>query len=174
MIWPNYASLKYVKHEEFDSFEVDKCKVWTKIDLVTKMENGTIVITDWKTGKIGANSDENEAQIGAYVLWALDKLKVGEDSVKTEIAYLRDPAYRRKLTVVTKEQLAGVKKQIIECSRSMLAVNSVSDFPANPSARVCRDCPFATVCEEGVQHIPEDVREQPVSLHDKSIKSNSP
>jgi len=162
--WLNYEPLEYVKHEEFDSFEIGGQKVWVKIDLVTRMDDGLIVITDWKTGKVEENKDANEAQIGAYVLWAVEKLKVAEDRVKTEIAYLKDPSRRRNLIGFSKEQLLGVRTQILNGSKEMLAVSSPDDFPASPSERNCRGCSFATVCGAGMQFVPDHVREQPVSL----------
>jgi CRISPR/Cas system-associated exonuclease Cas4 (RecB family) len=162
IIWPNYEPLQYVKHEEFDSFDVNGVRVWTKIDLVTRMKDKTIVVTDWKTGKVG-ETDENEDQLTTYVLWAMHRFRIDEKSVRAEVRYLRDTASRPRLVQVDKEQLQEFRKMIAKESNEMLSVKSVSDFPSSPSSR-CRECAYATICASGHQFIPSSSRGTPIPV----------
>jgi CRISPR/Cas system-associated exonuclease Cas4 (RecB family) len=164
IIWPNYAKLEYVKHEEFDSFDLDGTRVWTKIDLVTRMPDKTVVVTDWKTGKTTMDGKENEGQLQVYVLWAVRKLKMDEPRIRAEVRYLRQPDARPILVQADKPQLSDLSKFIVDNSKAMLSVQSASDFPPTSSSKQCRECPFATICSEGQNHILDHARSKPIGV----------
>lgn len=166
IIWPNYEPLDYVRHEEFDSFDVDGVRIWTKVDLVTKMSDGTIVVTDWKTGKPG-ESEENEDQLATYILWAMSKFHVDVGSVRGEIRYLKDPSGKPMLVQADRTQLQRLKDTIASGSRMMLSVASAADFPSTPSDKACVQCQFATICPDGQKHIPTQSQTPTIPIVDK-------
>ncbi|MFA6332829.1 MAG: PD-(D/E)XK nuclease family protein, partial [Methanoregula sp.] len=49
--WSGYTSRECLRHEEFDHFTIGDVGVTVKVDLVGKMPDGTLVLTDWKTGR---------------------------------------------------------------------------------------------------------------------------
>ncbi len=170
IIWPNYAGYRYLKHEAFDSFAIDGFKVLTKVDLVTQMENGTIVVTDWKTGKVGEPARE---QLLGYILWAMQAYKVDVGHVRAEVRYLRDPGGKPSIIQATTKMLQDFRDFIVRSSKEMLSVSSEADFPASPSERVCRECAFASICPEGMAHIPQDARSTPIIAAVSSFRQHA-
>ncbi len=160
IVWPNYSGLEYVKHEDFDTFEIGGTKVWVKIDLVTKTKKGVVVVTDWKTSKPRDRASENRNQLLGYILWAMQKFGVDESNVRAEVRYLRDPA-AQGIVSATRQDLTQFGTFIVKNANSMLKVQSGADFPASPSERACKTCAYATVCPDGMQFLPEAVRTKP-------------
>ena len=146
IIWPIYKKLEYLKHERVDSFYIDGIKVWVKADLVTKTNDGTVVITDWKTGKEWGDIGESP-QMSTYVLWAMDYYNLPLEKIKAEIAYLRT----NKIVTVEKseEQLEKIRNMIKLKSLEMLDVSSLGDLPPDPIESKCKVCNFLTICEDG-------------------------
>lgn len=164
IIWPNYDKYKYVQHEDFDSFKIEGIKVWTKVDLVTKMEDGTIMITDWKTGKVDEDAEENRRQLLGYALWAMEKFGVDESLVHAEVRFLRDPGGNPRPIKASKDELEKFRAFILENAKEMLSVKSPADFPPNPSERMCQECAFATVCPEGASFVPTNAISTPIRI----------
>ena len=50
-VWPEYANRECLRHEEFDRFRIEEVEVTVKVDFASRLPNGTIVISDWKTGQ---------------------------------------------------------------------------------------------------------------------------
>lgn len=161
IVWPNYEGYKYVKHEQFDSFEIDSLKVWTKVDLVTQMEDGTYVVTDWKTGKV---DDPSREQLLGYIIWAMQAYKVDETRVKAEVRYLRDPGGQPTPVKATKKELDDFRAFMVANAKAMFAVSSEADFSANASDRNCKKCAFATVCPDGTEFVPAGARSTPIKI----------
>lgn len=149
-VWPRYADREYLAHEEFEKFTLDGVPVVVVADLVTRADDGTILVTDWKTGSRQAPADDH-VQLGTYILWAVQKWAVDPEDVAGELVYLQDghvDATRRSAG-----DLEVVRRTIVEQSKAML---DATDFPAEPDADTCPWCPFATVCEEGREHLRAD------------------
>lgn len=147
-VWPRYADHDYLLHEEFEKFHLDGVPVIVVADLVTRTPDGTLLVTDWKTGRRQAPADDH-LQIATYVLWAVQRWGVDPADVEGELVYLQDghvDATRRDA-----RDLEQVRETIVEQSRTML---DADDFPADPGSDRCPWCPFATVCEEGREHLP--------------------
>jgi len=143
--WPAYRSRECLRHEEFDHFSIGDVGVTVKVDFVWKMPDGTLVLTDWKTGR---DDDDygTELQMAAYVLWAKEYYKLSADSISTELVFLKTGA--TKPYAFFEEQLCEVEDMI---SREFAVMNSsyeYGDFPARPSQRECLSCRFAEVCME--------------------------
>lgn len=146
IIWPIYKKLKYLNHEHVDSFYIDDIKVWVKADLVTKTDGGTVVITDWKTGKEWGDIKENP-QMSTYILWAMDYYDLPLEKIKAEIAYLR--TNKIITTERSDKQLEEVRNMIKSKSLEMLNVSSLDELPPDPSESKCKVCNFLTVCKDG-------------------------
>ncbi|WAC05858.1 MAG: PD-(D/E)XK nuclease family protein [Methanoregula sp.] len=143
--WPGYNSRECLRHEEFDHFSIGDIGVTVKVDFVGKQPDGTLVLTDWKTGR-DDDEYETELQMAAYVLWAKEYYKMSSDEIGTELVFLK--------TGITKpyaffdEQLRGVQEMIPREFAAMNASYEYGDFPARPSQRECLSCRFAEVCPE--------------------------
>lgn len=144
-IWPDYKNRECLRHEEFDKFRINDIEVTVKVDFVGKQPDGTIILTDWKTGK---DSDEYEIdlQMAAYVLWARDYYLKSVDDISAEIVFLKTG--EKKQYAFFDEQLRERLDMIPREFASMNASYEYEDFPARPSQRECMSCRFAKVCPE--------------------------
>ena len=142
-IWPDYESRECLRHEEFDKFRSGDVDVTVKVDFISRMLNGTIVLTDWKTG---ADNDEyeTELQMAAYVLWAIQYYQKSPDEIKSELVFLKTG--KRKPYPFFEEQLRDVQDIITTDFEEMNASYEYGDFLPMPVQTKCLSCRFAKVC----------------------------
>ena len=146
IIWPQLRDMEYLEHEEFENFYIDDLKVHVKVDLVTRSGDGTIVVTDWKTGQ-EHTPDKDDIQLAVYGLWASSKFEVPLESVKLELAYLRTG---RSIPVGPPSDIVReVREAVLASSAEVLAADLLEDFPTAPNPEKCISCPFASVCPDG-------------------------
>ena len=143
--WPDYQSRECLRHEQFDHFTIGDSGITVKVDFVGKLPNGTLLLTDWKTGK-DDDEYESELQMAAYVLWAKEYYGMSADEIATELVFLKTG--RVKLSSFFEEQLLELQGMIPPEFAAMNASYEYADFPANPAKRECLSCKFATVCTE--------------------------
>lgn len=143
--WPDYRSRECLRHEEFDHFSIGDVGVTVKVDFVGRMQNGTIVLTDWKTGR-DDDEYETELQMATYVLWAIEYYNLNADEIGTELVFLRTGT--TKPIRFFEEQLHEVRQMIPDEFIAMNASYEYEDFPEMPSQRECISCRFAEVCPE--------------------------
>jgi CRISPR/Cas system-associated exonuclease Cas4 (RecB family) len=144
-IWPVYQDRECLRHEEYDHFNIGDVGVTVKVDFVGRMPDGTLVLTDWKTGR-DDDEYETELQMAAYVLWAMQYFKKSADEIGTELVFLKTG--EKKPYAFFEERLREVEEMI---KREFVAMNTsyeYGDFPARPSVRECLSCKFARVCPE--------------------------
>lgn len=144
--WPNLAGLEYLQHEEFESFYLHGIKVNVKVDYATRSPDGTVVVTDWKTGQ-DLRPEEGSVQLAVYGLWAASKYEVPLNKVRLELAYLRTG--RSYPLEVTQELVQDAKEAVIAGAGEVLASDALEDFPTSPHPERCTACKFATVCPDG-------------------------
>jgi CRISPR/Cas system-associated exonuclease Cas4 (RecB family) len=139
------GSRECLRHEEYDHFHIGDVGVTVKVDFVGRMPDGTLILTDWKTGR-DDDEYETELQMAAYVLWAKEYYKMSPDEIGTELVFLKTGA--TKPYAFFEEQLREVQEMIPREFASMNASYEYGDFPARPSQRECLSCRFAEVCPE--------------------------
>ena len=143
--WSSYRTRECLRHEEYDHFLIGDTSVTVKVDLVGRMPDGTLVLTDWKTGR-DDDEYETELQMASYVLWAREYYKKSADEISTELVFLKTGA--TKPYAFYEEQLREVQELIPREFVMMNASYEYRDFPARPSQRECLSCKFAEVCPE--------------------------
>ncbi|MFA4860977.1 RecB family exonuclease [Methanoregula sp.] len=143
--WPGYATRECLRHEQFDHFQIGDVGVTVKVDFVGKMPDGTLVLTDWKTGR-DDDEYETELQMAAYVLWAQEYYKMSADEISTELVFLKTGA--TKPYRFYEEQLHDMQEMIPKEYAAMNASYEYGNFPARPSQRECLSCRFAEVCPD--------------------------
>jgi len=143
--WPEYRNRECLRHEQFDHFTVGAAGVTVKVDFVGKLPNGTLLLTDWKTGK-DDDEYESELQMAAYVLWAKEYYDMSADDIATELVFLKTG--KVKPCSFFEEQLGELESKIPPEFAAMNAGYEYMDFPANPAKRECLSCKFATVCSD--------------------------
>jgi CRISPR/Cas system-associated exonuclease Cas4 (RecB family) len=143
--WPDYESRECVRHEEHDHFTVGDIGVTVKVDFVGRLPDGTLVLTDWKTGRDEVE-EEPGLQMAVYVLWAQEYYRKSADEIRAELVFLQTGETRPY--AFFQEQLQEVREMIIREFETMNTSYEYGDFPARPSQRECRSCTFAEVCPE--------------------------
>lgn len=75
-----------VEPEDYGEIRVKGLKAYCKVDFLFPMQDGTLCISDWKTGK--ADAKKHTRQMNGYVLYAQDIFGVTANQVKPVVAYL--------------------------------------------------------------------------------------
>jgi len=145
--WPGYHNRECLRHEEFDHFSIGNVGVTVKVDFVGKLPDGSLILTDWKTGR-DDDEYETELQMAAYVLWAKEYYKMIEDEISTELVFLKTGA--TKPYAFFEERLREVQEMIAREFAAMNASYEYGDFPVRPSQRECLSCKFAEVCTDSI------------------------
>lgn len=146
-IWPQFEDLEYLKHEEFDRFKVGDVKAVVKVDYISKTKDGTLVVTDWKTGA-DKKEYESDLQLGSYVLWATENYGKEPKEIRSELVYLTTGIMRSYGFSV--EQLQEIKKKITEDFKNMNKTFDIKYFKPTSSPKKCLSCQFATVCPQSM------------------------
>ena len=146
LVWPHFRSHVYVMHESNGSFRIGDVQVWVRVDLCTRGPGGLIVLTDWKTGRLGPG-DVTGMQLGAYSLWARNHFSVTADRVMAQLVSLRTCEIMPRYP--SDEELAGVQARILDEVEDWHRRRLSIDFPALPLPAKCLSCQFLDRCEEG-------------------------
>jgi CRISPR/Cas system-associated exonuclease Cas4 (RecB family) len=155
IVWPTLKRLEYLSHEQFDNFKIGTVPVTVKLDYITKNNVDKLVLSDWKTGK---ERRESNLQLGAYVLFAMQKYNKTPDDIFSEIIYLASSGKPRPYRF-SSDQLDEVKEIIISDYERMNATYEMDSFPADPSPKKCINCPFASLCPDTRHKDTEEVRD---------------
>lgn len=145
------------EYEEFDvigkekefSLVVGSALVRGFIDLVTRERDGTIRITDYKSGKweVSAKAAPTNLQIGIYALAA--SIMFPDTPVYAELYYLRSG--RRKGHLFTPGNMEETYESVLERVNTIIEDRN---FSATKDRRPCTFCDFAKpenpVCKTGV------------------------
>ena len=140
--------------EDLEEFQFEKAKIYVKLDFARR-KNGKIEIFDWKTGK-----DDSEAavvQIGAYVLYAMQKWNVPVENVRAFLFNLGTPKPVANEQSVTQELIQSATVTISASIRQMreLMADPLKNIPKprenfsfTENARLCGYCSFYKICEK--------------------------
>lgn len=143
--WPEYAEMECLRHEQFDHFTTGDVRVTVKVDYAGREADGTLVLSDWKTGR-DDDEYETELQMAAYVIWASQFYATSPDRIRTELVFLKTAT--KKPFAFYEEQLRETETMIREEFAAMNVSYEYADYPARPSRRECVSCRFATVCPD--------------------------
>jgi len=144
-IWPTYKDRECLRHEEYDKFKLESIEITVKVDFISRLQNGTIVLTDWKTG--ADNSEyETELQMASYVIWAMQYYHKGPDEILSELVFLKSG--EKKPYPFFEEQLLEVQEIIKSDFGKMNTNYEYENFPPRPSTRECTSCKFGRFCPD--------------------------
>ncbi len=144
--------VEIVEVEELNTFDVAGNKVYVKLDVLYKRQDGTYVIVDWKTG---LESDKNDKQLLLYALFLKNKYGISYDEIEIRVEYLLSGEC--KVVPIDLEALAEIKQQVIDSTEAMkkgLADPSANKplpmnaFPAQPAPHKCGFCNYQELCDE--------------------------
>ena len=119
--------------------KIEKDSIIGKIDRIDELQDGSLEIIDYKTGKVEKKiSKENKEQLLIYYLAC--KERFGDIKIKLSYYYLND---NQKISFVPKEQeVEEFKEKLLEKIKKI----KKSDFRATPGWQ-CQFCDFKDICE---------------------------
>ncbi|MDP4099056.1 PD-(D/E)XK nuclease family protein [Paenibacillus sp. P96] len=141
---------RVVEAEKWDTMLLHDTKVYVKMDLLYRRQNGEMVIVDWKTGKEGDFSD----QLYLYASYVREKYNIPLEQLELRVEYLVTGECETYKPV--QEDIAKVEENVgryIEEMKSCLddeyynRPKPMSFFTPMPSRRTCGSCNFREVCE---------------------------
>ncbi len=108
-----------------------------------------VMIADFKTGKVRPSKKEAEDHVQMQLYqWAANRIPEYGRSAGAELVFLSHFLKSRGLPAVDEQaalgedSMARATERIEEAARILAS----SEFPANPSDSICRNCQFLTVC----------------------------
>jgi CRISPR/Cas system-associated exonuclease Cas4 (RecB family) len=143
-IWPSLQHNRYIRHEEFDYCLVDDTRVLLKVDYISQEPNGTLVITDWKTGIEQEENSINKLQMQVYALWAGKYFQKDITDIRCELAYLKTGSIIPYTCTV--DDLQELQILITGEFRDMNRTYDSEEYPPKPGLFTCNDCAFKTIC----------------------------
>jgi hypothetical protein len=140
--------------EDLEEFEFEDAKIYVKLDFA-RQRNGKIEIYDWKTGK--NDSEAATVQIGAYVMYAMQKWSVSAENVRAFLFNVGMPNPTANEQTVNQELIESTAATISQSIRGMreLMADPVKNIPKpqesfsfTENARLCNYCNFYKICEK--------------------------
>lgn len=108
------------------------------IDRVSRTQDGTLRITDFKTGRVGEPKDT--LQLPSYSIY------IYENNMDNEIEICYEDLKNSK-TKVARVKREEIKVYISKIEKKIEIIENSEGFPAKPSS-LCRWCGYNDICEE--------------------------
>lgn len=143
LIWPKFASMGYLEHEQFGSTRVGNASIIVKADLVVQPGLREVRVVDWKTGSEREGYETN-LQLSAYTLWSMSKYSSISDKFSVSVCRLSSGHIME--STPTKEDIERTIGKIADDWHHMTNDLTFESHPASPSPSLCISCKFATVC----------------------------
>ena len=152
-VWPQLEGCDYLRHEEFDRFNVGNVAATVKLDYVAgSRDDDAIHVFDWKTGRFNPRYvGKSRLQMGCYVLWAMGYYGKQPEGIRSELVYLSSG--QRVPFSFSMVQLRDIENVIKRDFAEMNRTYDIDGFPPNPRPWQCSGCNFSTVCPRSVGQI---------------------
>ena len=141
---------RWLEIEALNSFDFEGTKVFVKLDVAFRDDDGRTVLIDWKTGR--APDPDHSMQVATYALYAAQAWGGAPTDVETRLAHLATGS-TESVTLSEKALEAALSRirASIRDMRQKLApdganVAQEADFPLVADPRTCRRCNFRRVC----------------------------
>ncbi|MDA8101940.1 MAG: PD-(D/E)XK nuclease family protein [Nitrospiraceae bacterium] len=113
------------------------------IDRLDLNDDGTLTVTDYKTGKLPGEVQENERLSGVYFYALLCEKVLGQRPSRVQLVYLRDAT--RIVASPTEQTLKGLTSRTEAVWRAVCNACEREDFRPRPS-KLCRFCCYQDLC----------------------------
>lgn len=113
------------------------------IDRLDRNRDGTLTVTDYKTGKMPDQVQEIERLTGVYFYALLCEQVLGERPTRVQLIYLKDAT--RIISVPTEQVLRGLTSKTQAIWRAVCSACEKEDFRPRPS-RLCKFCCYQELC----------------------------
>ena len=113
------------------------------IDRLDRNEDGSLTVTDYKTGKIPGELQANERMTGVYFYALLCEKVLNERPKTVQLIYLKDAT--RIIATPTEQVLRGLTSKTEAIWKAVCNACEREDFRPRPS-RLCRLCCYQQLC----------------------------
>lgn len=113
------------------------------IDRLDRNEDGSLTVTDYKTGKLPGELQANERMTGVYFYALLCEKVLNERPKTVQLIYLKDAT--RIIATPTEQVLRGLTSKTEAIWRAVCNACEREDFRPRPS-RLCRFCCYQELC----------------------------
>ena len=113
------------------------------IDRLDRNEDGSLTVTDYKTGKLPGEVQENERLAGVYFYALLCEKVLNERPKTVQLIYLKDAT--RIIATPTEQVIKGLTSKTEAIWKAVCNACEKEDFRPRPS-RLCRFCCYQTLC----------------------------
>ncbi len=138
--------------EELLTFQIDGAKVFVKMDLAHRTEEGGAVIKDWKTGR--RRPKPEGLQLGCYALYATEAWDLEPEQIQVIEANINTGAVGSAQITAAHLETArdaistGIAEMRARLTDAETNTADLNDFPASPTLQRCRRCAYREVCPE--------------------------
>ncbi|CAG4921358.1 MULTISPECIES: PD-(D/E)XK nuclease family protein [Acidithrix] len=113
------------------------------IDRLDLNDDGSLTVTDYKTGKLPGQIQENERLTGVYFYALLCERVLGTRPKSVQLIYLKDAT--RIVATPTDQVLRGLESKTEAIWKAVCHACEKEDFRPRPS-RMCRFCHYQELC----------------------------
>lgn len=137
--------------EDLQSLEIDRARVFVKMDLAFRTEEGATIV-DWKTGR--RKPQPEGLQLGTYALYASQTWQIPPAAIQLvevnlstrEIGSARASADQLTQAGETiRAAIAAMRARLVDPQEN---IARIEEFPATVAARTCARCAFRECCPE--------------------------
>ena len=130
------------------------------------VEDGDLVLTDWKTGKAKTRCNAPMGQVAFYA-WMWEQIDGNKPVDAVSVAYLGTPWGRHVYSGYHWSQRAAVQK--VEAAIAVADRIVAGEEPEHRTSALCGWCPAVGVCEEGRKVVLKRIR-QGKSVSDQALE----
>jgi CRISPR/Cas system-associated exonuclease Cas4 (RecB family) len=152
-LWETLRKLpaeRWLEIEALSSFALEGTKVFVKLDVALRDDDGHVVVVDWKTGR--APDPDHSMQVATYALYAAEAWGAAPGEVETRLAHLAtgtvDSVRLGERALEAAE--SRIRTSIRDMKQLLLSPEGnetrEEDFPPIAEPRLCRRCNFRRVC----------------------------
>lgn len=133
------------------------------LDRIDRSSDGSLVITDYKTGRAPPERFARSAFFALKVYAVLVRRRTGEVPSELRLLYLNGPTLYR--LPIGESHLRGVEHQLGALWAAIERALDQDQFPASPG-RLCSWCSFRSLCPASTADTPEpaEPRRQPIAV----------
>ena len=163
----SFPAERWLEVESLASFLLDGVKVYVKLDVAIRDDDGHVLIVDWKTGR--APDPDHSMQVATYALYAAERFGGKPSDVTTRLAHLATGSSEdvRLGSQALDAALSRIRASIRDMRQLLADVErnqaDEADFPPVDEPRICRRCNFRRVCvSEGIIPALSDAKPGPL------------
>jgi CRISPR/Cas system-associated exonuclease Cas4 (RecB family) len=152
-IWETLRKLpaeRWLEIEALSSFLLEGSKIFVKLDVAFRDEDGHVVLVDWKTGR--APDPDHSMQVAAYVLYAAEAWGAPPTEIETRLVHLASGTTEsvRLSERALDAALSRIRTSIRDMRQLLVSDDGnearEEDFPPLDEPRTCARCNFRRVC----------------------------